>query len=134
MPDALTVANGDVLRPTASVVGDVVRTGGPLKIAFSEDVVGVNDENTLVHVGYSRREFADDHLAPISGSWACQDAAGATVDCTSGPVRTAAFTPTFAMLPGTNHTLVLNREHHLGITDLAGNPFQPGGTLGFQTN
>ena len=134
MPDALTVANVDVLRPTVSVVGDPVRTVGPLKIAFSEDVVGVNDENTLVHVGYSRREFADDHPAPIAGSWACQNAAGVTVDCTSGPVRTAAFTPTSAMLPGTNHTLVLNREHHLGITDLAGNPYHPGGTLGFQTS
>lgn len=133
-PDALTVANFDVLRPTVSVVRDPVRTAGPLKVAFSEDVVGVNDENMLVHVGYSLREFAGDDPAPIAGSWACQNAAGAAVDCTSGPVRTAVFTPTSAMLPGTNHTLVLNREHHLGITDLAGNPFQPGGTLGFQTN
>ena len=133
-PRSVAVANFDVLRPTVSGFGDVVRTAGPLKVAFSEDVVGVNGENALVHVGYSLREFAGDDPSPIAGSWACQNAAGATVDCTSGPVRTAAFTPTSAMLPGTNHTLVLNREHHLGITDLAGNPYQPGGTLGFHTN
>ena len=134
VPDALTVANNDVLRPTTAVASDLVRTAGPLTIKFSEDVVGVNGENTLVHVGYNRREFAGDDPSPIAGSWACQNAAGATVDCTAGPVRTAVFTPTAPMLPGTNHTLVLNREHHLGLTDLAGNPYHPGSGVSFQTS
>ena len=134
VPDALTVANNDVLRPGATVVGDAVRPAGPLTIMFSEDVVGVNADNTLVHVGYNRREFAGDDPSPIAGSWACRNAAAATVDCSAGPVRTAVFTPTAAMLPGTNHTLLLNREHHLGLTDLAGNPYSPGSSLSFQTS
>jgi hypothetical protein len=133
-PEALTVANDDVLRPGATLLVDTVRPAGPLTITFSEDVVGVNAENTLVHVGYNRREFAGDDPSPITGSWACRNAAAATVDCTAGPVRTAVFTPTSAMLPGTNHTLILNREHHLGLTDLAGNPYDPGSSVSFQTS
>ena len=108
-----------------------MRAAGPLTIRFSEDVVGVNDDNAFVHVGFNRREFAGDEPSSIAGTWVCRDAAGATVDCTAGPSVTAAFTPTSAMSPGTNHTLVLNREHHLGITDLAGNPYPPRVGAGF---
>jgi len=133
-PEALTVVNNDVLRPGATLLADPVRPAGPLTIKFSEDVVGVNAENTLVHVGYNQREFAGDDPLPITGSWECRNAAAAKVDCTAGPVRTAAFTPTSAMLVGTNHTLILNREHHLGLTDLAGNPYQPGSAVSFQTS
>ena len=131
---ALTVTNNDVLRPGASVVGDTVRPSGPLTVTFSEHVVGVNDENVLVHAGYDRRGLAGADPSPVTGSWACLDAAGAPVDCTAGPVRRATFTPTAAMLPGTNHSVVLNREHHLGLTDLAGNPYSPVAPVTFQTS
>jgi hypothetical protein len=37
------------------------------------------------------------------------------------------------MIAGTNHTLVLNPEHHLGLTDLAGNPYDPMSVVSFHT-
>lgn len=135
IPKALTVLNADIRRPTAAVVGDYyqVRRAGPLTVEFAEDVVGVDAENTLVHVGDSQRGRAGDNPVPIAGTWACKDAAAAAVDCSTGPVRTAAFTPATPMIPATNHTLVLNPERHLGLTDLAGNPFAPSSAVSFHT-
>jgi hypothetical protein len=134
-PTVLTVLNADVRRPTAMLVGDYyqARRGGPLTVEFGEDVVGVDADNALVHVGDNQRGQAGDNPASIAGTWACKNAAGTAVDCSTGPVRTAAFTPTSPMLAATNHTLVLNPEHHLGLTDLAGNPYNPGSALGFHT-
>jgi hypothetical protein len=135
-PKALTVINADVLRPRAELVGDsyLVRRGGPLTVTFNEDVVGVDADNTLVHVGDNQRGQAGDNPAAIAGTWACKDASGSAVDCVAGPVRQAAFTPTSPMIPGTNHTLVLNPEHHLGLTDLAGNPYDPTYGVNFHTS
>lgn len=132
---AFTVVNTDVRRPTALVTGRSWQVGrsGPLAVEFHEDVVGVDAANTLVHIGDGQRGQAGDNPPPIAGSWACKDAAGVSVDCTAGPVRTAAFTPTSPMNASTNHTLVLNPEHHLGLTDLAGNPYNPRWSLEFRT-
>jgi hypothetical protein len=134
-PKAFTVLNADVLRPRATLAGDsyLVRRGGPLAVTFDEDVVGIDADNTLVHVGDNQRGLAGDNPAAIPGTWACKDAAGAVVDCAVGPVRQAAFTPASPMIPGTNHTLVLNPEHHLGLTDLAGNPYDPMSVVSFHT-
>ena len=46
------------------------------------------------------------------------------MDCSTGPVRTARFTPSspFVDLEDTSHTMILNPEGHLGLTDLVGNP------------
>lgn len=131
----LTVVNADVSRPTAQLAGDSwqVRPAGPLSVEFGEAVKGVVAANTLVHIGDDQRGRAGDGPAAIPGSWACKDAAGAVVDCAAGPVRTAAFTPSAPLSPATNHTLVLNPEHHLGLTDLAGNPYSPYAALGFRT-
>lgn len=134
-PQAFTVLNADVRRPTASLMGDgyQVRRGGPLSVTFDEDVVGVDADNTLVHVGDNQRGQAGDNPAAIAGTWACKDASGSVVDCAVGPVRQAAFTPSTPMIPATNHTLVLNPEHHLGLTDLAGNPYDPMSVVSFHT-
>lgn len=116
---AFTVVNTDVVRPTARIVGDAyaVPQGGALTVRFDEDVVGVDAANAAVYVG------AGDDGPQVAGAWACLAATGHQVDCVSGPVRTAAFIPGTPWLPGRGHTLVLNREHHLGLTDLAGNPY-----------
>jgi hypothetical protein len=133
---AFTVLNGDILRPRAQLVGDYyqVRRGGPLTVTFNEDVVGVTADNALVHVGDNQRGQAGDNPPAIAGTWACKDASGSVVDCAAGPVRRAAFTPTSPMIPRTNHTLVLNPEHHLGLTDLAGNPYDPTYGVNFHTS
>lgn len=130
----LTVVNGDVRRPTAWVLESWrIRPAGPLSVMFDEDVMGVVAANTLVHLGDDRRGRAGAGPAAIPGSWACQDDASATVDCAAGPVRSAAFTPAAPLSPATNHTLVLNPEGRLGLTDLAGNPYSPYASLGFRT-
>ena len=68
----------------------------------------------------------------MSGTWACTTADGVPVDCVNGPVREARFTPA-APFPvyheegtvyGPQWHVSLNPEHFLGVTDLAGNPFQ----------
>ena len=132
---AFQVINADIVRPQAMVAEDSyqVRRSGPVTIEFDEDVVGVGGENAIVHIGDSRRGFAGDEPTPIAGTWACMNAAGAAVDCSTGPVRTAAFTPSTPMLAGTNHTVEFNPEHHLGLTDLSGNPFPTISFLNFHT-
>jgi hypothetical protein len=52
--------------------------------------------------------------------WTCADVFGSPTSCASGTVRRAAFTPA---APTTGQLFVLlNPEHTLGVTDLAGNP------------
>jgi hypothetical protein len=117
----VTVTNDDIAPPEARVVGTTGATG-PLTLRFDEDVVGVSTENVLVHLGSDVEDRPGGGPAPVAGTWACRDMAGSPVDCAGGPVRTAAFTPDTPFRVGAEHTVVLNPEHHLGLTDLAGNP------------
>lgn len=59
----------------------------------------------------------------MAGTWACKTVGGVTTSCATGQVRTASFTPTSSFTASTNHYIELNPEHQLGVTDLAGNPF-----------
>jgi len=118
---SITVTNDDIAPPSANVLGKTLITG-PLRIRFDEDVVGTSVENIKVHQGFEMEDRPGDGPPPIAGTWACQDSAGSPVDCVNGPVRTAAFTPSTPFLADTSHTVILNPEQHLGLTDLAGNP------------
>jgi hypothetical protein len=117
------VRNADIAPPFVEQVGGV-RPEGPVRIRFDEDVVGVTAENTLVFQGFADEADRPTQPVPIGGAWVCANAAGAVVDCAAGPVRTAAFTPSspFVDLEGTVHTVLLNPEGHLGLTDMTGNP------------
>jgi hypothetical protein len=121
--DNVKVLNDDIAPPLAEHIGRV-RPEGPVSIRFDEDVVGVTTDNVLVFQGFPDAADRPTQPAPILGSWACQDAVGAPVDCSTGPVRTARFTPSspFVDLEDTSHTMILNPEGHLGLTDLVGNP------------
>ena len=86
---------------------------------FDEDVTGITPSSAPV--------IAADGGAPVAGAWTCTDATGATTGCATGTVRRAAFTPA---VPTTSQLFVLlNPEHSLGVTDLAGNPAGPRYTL-----
>ena len=117
------VLNADIAPPYAERVGRV-RPEGPVSIRFDEDVAGVTTDNVLVFRGIEDAADWPTQPTPISGSSACRTAAGVAVDCSTGPVRTAQFTPSspFVDLEDTPHTMVLNPEGHLGLTDMAGNP------------
>jgi hypothetical protein len=96
-------------------------------VRFSEDVKGIDTTSALVHAGsFNRHSY---HYAPTiePGTWACLDASEVAVDCAAGPVRSARFTPTSPLVAGVDQTVVFNPEHVLLVTDLAGNPFLPGG-------
>jgi hypothetical protein len=108
LPTLEVVAN-DNLAPT--VVRTSTASGTPV-LDFDEDATGITSASAPV--------IAGDGGAPVAGTWTCTDATGATTSCASGTVRRAAFTPA-ASTTGQLFVL-LNPEHSLGVTDLAGNP------------
>ncbi len=112
----LTVVNADRVVPAiASQAADT----GSVHVVFTEDVVGISATSAPVYA--SRPLF--DHGNPVAGSWQCADLNGATADCLRGPVRTAVFVadqPFPASYSGP--VAVVNPEHVLDVTDLAGNP------------
>jgi hypothetical protein len=108
LPVFEVVAN-DNLAPT--VVRTSTPSGTPV-LDFDEDVTGITPASAPV--------IAADGGAPVTGAWKCTDVTGATTSCADGTVRRAAFTPA---APATSQLFVLlNPEHSLGVTDLAGNP------------
>ena len=108
LPTLEVVAN-DNLAPT--VVRTSTASGTPV-LDFDEDVTGITPTSAPV--------IAADGGAPVAGAWTCTDVTGATTSCATGTVRRAAFTPA---APATSQLFVLlNPEHSLGVTDLAGNP------------
>jgi hypothetical protein len=113
----LTVVNGDRAVPT--IAGQTVGTDS-VTVVFTEDVVGVSPASA--QMTYAQGGFYGFPGTPLAGSWQCADALGATSSCLTGPVRTAVFTPD-APLPSLGaFATVLNPEHVLDVTDLAGNP------------
>jgi hypothetical protein len=127
------VSGDDVIRPQVSIVDEYqVPRAGPVVLRFNEDVVGIDSSSAVVHAGtYDRFSY---HYAPTiePGTWTCTDVNDGAVDCVAGPVRTAQFHPTAPLIAGVDQTVVFNPEHVLAVTDLAGNPFLPGGP-GFHT-
>jgi hypothetical protein len=121
--DNVKVLNDDIAPPHAEQVGRI-RLEGPVTIRFDEDVIGVATDNVLVFQGFDDAADRPTQPAPILGIWTCQDAAGAPRDCSTGPVRTAKFTPAspFVDLEDAHYTILFNPEGHLGLTDLVGNP------------
>jgi hypothetical protein len=108
LPTLRVVAN-DNLAPT--VVRTSTASGTPV-LDFDEDVTGITPTSTPV--------IAADGGSPVPGVWTCTDVFGAAASCATGTVRRAAFTP--AVPPTGQLFVVLNPEHSLGVTDLAGNP------------
>jgi hypothetical protein len=113
----LTVVNTDRVVP--DIASQTVGSGS-VEVEFTEDVVGVGPASA--QLTYSQYGFFDFPGTPLAGGWQCRDAQGAASSCLTGPVRTAVFVPE-APLPSTGAFLaVLNPEHILDVTDLAGNP------------
>ncbi|MFY9913727.1 MAG: Ig-like domain-containing protein [Nocardioidaceae bacterium] len=114
-PTSVSVNAGDHVAPVARLQGTPSTTGVTLK--FSESVHGIDTTTAVVqHDPYGTP-------ADVSGSWACKNGAGGTTSCVTGKVRTATFTPTTNFTQFDSYGVVLDPEHTLGATDLAGNPF-----------
>ena len=112
----LAVADTDTLGPRA------VRTSSPTGVptlTFDEDTTGITASSAVVHADAYGTVHGSGPL--VDGTWRCADATGAAVDCATGAVRRADFTP--STTPPAGQLLVeLNPEHVLQVTDLAGNP------------
>jgi hypothetical protein len=93
---------------------------GVVVVTFSEDVVGISTDSVDLYRGARFTRVVHSDRTPVPGSWTCLDAAAATVDCLTGPVRTATFTPS---TDARFNTVELNPEHELAVRDLAGNPY-----------
>jgi hypothetical protein len=61
----------------------------------------------------------------VPGGWACSSASGAAVDCGSGPLRSATWTPAAPLTPGASYGVDFNPEHILDVRDPSGNPLDP---------
>ena len=112
---SIAVVNDDHIPPIVS--GSEV-TATKVSVFFTEDVVGVSTRSMLLF-DYDTHQRPK---PPFAGHWACQDAVAAEVDCTTGPVRVAAFVAD-APMATFFHGLSVNPEHVLDVTDLAGNPY-----------
>jgi hypothetical protein len=110
----------DAVPPRVRIVGDrptpTVPVFGPVVLRFNEPVNGIN--NASVQVRSSRSN------PMTAGTWTCTDQSGFNTDCANGLVRRAAFTPDNPFLQSdfSDFSVLLNPEHNLDITDLAGNP------------
>ena len=98
-----------------------VPPGGPAVLTFGEAVTGITANSIPIRPFDPDSPPVTEPVAPIPGTWTCRDAAGTTVDCTTGAVRTATWTPAALLVPGV-YVADLNPEHTLDVTDLAGNP------------
>jgi hypothetical protein len=110
----LSMQADDHFTPT-SLVSFHPPLAGPLVVTFSEDVQGVDATSMVV------RRYLYPPSSPTAGAWSCSDAAQATTDCASGPVRTARFVPSVQFAAKSYH-VEINPIHVLGVTDLSGNP------------
>jgi hypothetical protein len=113
----LGVVNGDRAVPT--MASQTVDDHG-VRVAFTEDVVGIS--GTSAGIYYNPYGF-DSLGSRLTGGWQCADVSGAAVDCLRGPTRTATFVSDQPLPPGGSYVTVINPEHVLDVTDLAGNPY-----------
>jgi hypothetical protein len=117
----VAIVAGDVRRPSASIAAGLVPVAGPVLVSFDEDVVGLDHSSAPVQRLVSGQPAVGE--TALEGTWACTDVTLAPVDCVTGPVRAARFTPGEPLRASSTYRLQLNPEHLLSITDLAGNPF-----------
>jgi hypothetical protein len=117
-PSRVAVRANDTQLPSATGPQGTITADGDITVRFSEKVNGINaDSAALVLNAFS------DNPVTLPGTWTCTTRDGADTSCATGEVRRATFDPESDLLPGQDYLVVLNPEHQLSITDLAGNPF-----------
>lgn len=119
--DSVAVTAGD--HSVLPAFGRVLTWQSPaaLHVRFDEDVVGISPTSAVVR----RTEYRPSVTTTVvSGSWSCSDSAGQVTSCAAGPVRTATATLSDPPTKDADYQVLLNPEHVLDITDLAGNPFR----------
>lgn len=119
-----TVLSSDTRGPGRIRFQDLeegVPPGGPAVLTFGEAVTGITNSSIPVRPFDPDSPPGTEPASPVAGTWACRDSAGITIDCTTGAVRAASWTPAAPLAPGV-YVADVNPEHSLDVTDLVGNP------------
>jgi Bacterial Ig-like domain len=122
-PSQVVVTAGDHRRPGVRLASFRIDPAASIGLRFTETVTGITASSVLLRrtVGFS---FPQRYGPRVPGGWACADESATNVDCATGTVRVATFTPTNPLAAGRDYSVMLNPEHTLSVTDLAGNPFK----------
>ncbi|HEX7187997.1 MAG TPA: hypothetical protein VF423_07215 [Actinomycetes bacterium] len=108
-------------RPPTARIASPMPSHGPVLLTFGEDAVGLRPEALEVTLATGRL-LNEPGTDLQKGTWTCEDGSGTTVDCVTGPVRTASFVPEDpAGLRAGWYVVELNPDHVLAIMDAAGN-------------
>jgi hypothetical protein len=120
----------DAAPPTAHLTKSRgVPLAGPVTVMFGEPVNGISDTSATVQRVHPE---SDAEPGPVlEGHWFCRTGSGTATNCATGRVRKATFRPAAPFRPNQYYMVILNPEHSLEATDLAGNPFDRHGYLLF---
>jgi len=120
-PGKLRVTGRPHVAPPRARVTQHVPPDGRVAVTFDRAVNGISATSATV------RRWSPDSPAPpgpvLAGRWTCRDVDAAITSCATGRVRWAGFKPATALQAGRWHTVVLNPEHSLEVTDRGGNPY-----------
>ena len=97
------------------------RRTGPLRFKWNEDVAGISVQTAPLIHNDDGGPVPAPLPRPVPGTWTCQAATGASVDCATGPVRVSTFTPA-VKLTHDCYDVLFNPPGDMSVTDLAGNP------------
>jgi hypothetical protein len=122
-PSQVDITAGDHRRPGVRLASFRIDPAASIGLRFTETVTGITASSVILRrvIGFS---FPQRYGPVIPGEWVCADEAATDVDCATGTVRVATFTPTNALAAGRFYSVMFNPEHTLSVTDLAGNPFK----------
>ena len=102
-------------------------------VSFCRSTRSNENVNGLTHRSVTVRPVDPEGTAPpqpvLAGRLTCTTRSGRVTSCTTGHVREATFEPSVRLRPNQYYLVELNPEHSLGVTDLAGNPFDRDGIL-----
>jgi hypothetical protein len=125
----LSITNhNDIRPPRPTLVGpDQHGPSDPVTYRFGEDVVGISDTSAPVRPTEGGAAFGTGSPPEaVPGHWSCASSAGTPVDCVSGPLRIATWSPLAPLTVDRSYLPDFNPEHVLDILDLAGNPLDIG--------
>ena len=125
---SITIVNDKDIRAPGvrSVEPARVSPTQPVTLTFGEDVTGISSAAAPVRRTDFGMGFGTGAPPPAqAGTWTCAASSGAVVDCATGAVRTATWTPSQPLTQGQTYGVDFNPEHVLDVRDLAGNPLDP---------
>jgi hypothetical protein len=112
----------DTTPPTVTITPSGVLTAAQ-KVAFNEDLMGVNAGNVVL-------QLKDDGSVTVPASLRCKNASGAVVSCSGMTTRTVEMTPSPALIAGQSYRIAVNPNGSTPITDTSANP-APGASRPF---